>query len=73
MTEQKERNFLEARTVAADNLASAVLAIDRQFGDGFAKATPSLVAAFMQSCALFDLSLGVSEAGALVMSGLTSS
>jgi hypothetical protein len=72
MTDIKERNLQEARTVAADNLASAVEAIDRQFGVGFAQANPALVAAFMQSCATFDLSLGIAEAGALVASGLAS-
>ena len=70
MTEAKERNLAEARSVAAENLASAAAAIDRQFGDGFAKVNPALVSAFMQSCALFDLSLGVADAGALVANAL---
>lgn len=46
----------------ADNLRVARRAIDAEFGAGFAAANPSLVAAFVQACAIEGLTVAGREA-----------
>lgn len=41
----------QAGTTIAEYLDRAVAAIDEKFGDGYAKANPALVGAFIQACA----------------------
>ena len=59
--------FEQAHMSAHDWMNRAVAAIDEKFGDGFARAHPELVGAYMQTCALdFMASFSTSElSGAL--------
>ncbi len=50
----------QASSTASDYMRAAVDAIDKQFGTGYAKAHPELVAAFMQTAAA-DFSAGLSS------------
>jgi hypothetical protein len=64
------RGFEQVAPEARAQLGQAVEAIDAQFGTGYAEANPALVAAFMQACALKDISIALAEIGALVRDGL---
>lgn len=51
ITASAETLASQAPKTAADYMAAAVRHIDTQFGAGYAKSNPALVAAFMQTCA----------------------
>ena len=60
--------FEQSHKSAHDWMLRAVEAIDRQFGDGFARAHPELVGAYMQTCAIdFAATSGVAELSAALI------
>lgn len=61
-----------ARSAAIGHLATAVKEIDARFGEGSAKASPQLVAAFLQACALSEVASGLEVAGWAIGNGLAS-
>ncbi|KPV95155.1 hypothetical protein AN214_02807 [Pseudoalteromonas sp. P1-9] len=44
-----ETLFKQGSIAASEYMSDAIIEIDKQFGDGFAKKNPALVAAFMQA------------------------
>ena len=72
MEDGSVRGFKAAAASVQKHLGAAIAAIDLAFGDGYAKANPSLVAAYVQACALEDISVCLAEVGVLVGNGLVS-
>ncbi|MDX1943760.1 MAG: hypothetical protein SFU86_00005 [Pirellulaceae bacterium] len=52
----------QASMTAATYLSEAMLAIDKRFGDGYAKENPALVGSFIQACASDYHSTAISAA-----------
>lgn len=71
MEDGSVRGFKAAASSVQGHLVAAIAAIDSALGDGYAKANPTLLAAYMQACALEDISVCLAEIGVLVGSGLS--
>ncbi len=62
MTASLETLMRQAPMTISDYLDGAVSAIDKQFGDGYAKANPELVAGFIKACAMDFNSMVIKQA-----------
>lgn len=61
----------QAGMTTAEYMRDAVESIDKQFGDGYAKANPVLVAAFIQAAAHDYHAMAVSVAGGKVSAAIS--